>query len=46
MKCVRETLPDSETVLIKEAGHCLILEQKLSVNEAIRRFMINARTYK
>lgn len=46
MKCVRETLPDSEVVLIKEAGHCLILEQKLSVNEAIRRFMINARTYK
>ncbi|MNP71952.1 putative carboxylesterase nap [compost metagenome] len=46
MKCVRETLPDSEVVLIKEAGHCLILEQKSSVNEAIRRFMIKPSTYK
>ncbi|CAM3004479.1 alpha/beta hydrolase [Paenibacillus sediminis] len=39
LKCVQETLQDSEVMMIRGAGHCLILEQKSSVNEAIRRFI-------
>lgn len=42
MKRVRETLQDSEIVAINGAGHCLITEQKASVNEAIRRFMMKS----
>ncbi|MOA09721.1 putative carboxylesterase nap [compost metagenome] len=40
MRRVRETLYDSEVMLISGAGHCLILEQKSAVNEAILRFMM------
>lgn len=39
MKRVKEALYDAEVMLISGAGHCLILEQKSSVNEAILRFM-------
>ncbi|MNF15522.1 hypothetical protein D3C80_2181690 [compost metagenome] len=39
VKCVQETLPNSEAMIIRGAGHCLILEQKPSVNEAIRGFI-------
>lgn len=37
--CVRAALPDSEIRTIHGAGHCLLLEQKASVNEAVRAFM-------
>jgi pimeloyl-ACP methyl ester carboxylesterase len=40
VKCVRETLCDSEIIMIRKAGHCLILEQKSSVNEALRTFIM------
>lgn len=36
---VRETIRHSETLMISGAGHCLILEQKSSVNEAIQKFI-------
>ncbi len=39
MDVVRETIPHAEVALISGAGHCLILEQQASVNEAIQRFI-------
>lgn len=40
VKRVKETLNDAEIVRIREAGHCLIIEQKEQVNEAIQRFIM------
>ncbi|MFD0717058.1 alpha/beta fold hydrolase [Paenibacillus sp. GCM10027626] len=37
---VSESLPNSTICTIYGAGHCLILEQKASVNEAIREFVL------
>jgi len=38
-ECVRDALPDSTISVVRGAGHCLILEQKDAVNEAIRGFL-------
>ena len=40
MKTVEELLPHAEIKEINDAGHCLIIEQKTAVNEAIRQFML------
>lgn len=37
---VGEALPDSTICTVHGAGHCLILEQKETVNEALRKFML------
>jgi len=37
---VSESLPGSTICTIQGAGHCLILEQKTAVNEAVREFML------
>lgn len=44
MARVREILPASEIQAIPGAGHCLIIEQKSLVNEAIRTFMMKNRS--